>query len=117
MAFQQPKGKQSGKKKPRPAPKRLPNCWLCSGCSWWQFACERGSTKIVNCCFRSEKCGIARAAGCVQWKNATAEQKSKPGGTGAAAAAPGASPAAPAAAATPWRQKQQQQQRRAQQQQ
>ena len=117
MAFDQPKGKQAGKK-PRPAPKRLPDCWLCTGCNWWQFACEKDTTKRVNSCFRSDKCGIARPAGCIQWKNATAEQKAHRGGTVAAGAAPPATPAAPAAAgAAPWRKQQQQRRARQQQQQ
>ena len=117
MAFHRPKGKQAGKRPPKPSPARLPNCWLCSGCKWWQFACPRDSTTPVKSCFRTRDCGIARGANCVHWKNATAAQKAKPGGTTAAAgaaggAAPagggpvGGAPAAAPAARTPWRQKQ-----------
>jgi hypothetical protein len=111
MAFLQPKGKQDGGRKPKPAPQRLPTCWLCHGCNWWQFACERGTNTPVKSCFRSERCGIGRPKVPTLWKDATDEQKKCRGGTGPTTAAPPAGAAAPAAAGgTPWRRRQQQQQ-------
>ena len=128
MAFHTPTGKQAGKK-PKPAPTRLPNCWLCSGCGWWQFACHRGTDTPVKSCFRTRDCGILRGPSCVHWKNASAAQKAKPGGTAAAAAvagttggaapaggAPvGGAPAPAPATAAPWRQQRAARQQRLQQ--
>ena len=117
MAFQQPRGKQAEKKQ-RSSPQRQPNCWLCSGCNWWQFAFDRGTTNLARSCFRTEKCGIAKGKGCTQWKDATDAQKKHPGGVGAKVAVPAVgAPAAAKPTGVPWRQQQQERRARQQQQQ
>ena len=86
--------------KPTAPPKRLPDCWECPVCGWWNFSCNRDTKTQVSHCFRSRDCGAARGKGCLQWKNASTEQKAMQQGSKAALAA-GAAGAAGGAAALP----------------
>ena len=85
-------------------PKRLPDCWWCPDCGWWNFRCQKGTNTPVTHCFRSKHCGAARHGGLL-WKNATVSQKASGNGT-KVTKVPGAAPgAAPPATRTPQQQR------------